>query len=104
MPKNLTEIKVQEILAFTLYCGSMESAMPAADWRGDANLRDKWRALADSLMTELESMGVKVASRSAETIDKTIVTLATEPATKVYSLEDEMGQQTYGAILEDPAT
>ena len=105
MAKNVNEIKVQEILAYILYATFNDVTLTAAatSWRKDPQLREAWRASAEALTRDLEDVGVKVAVKSSDALDKCVRELATEPATRVYNLEDEVGgQPTYGEVLDNP--
>ena len=103
MSRLTNEIKVQEVFAFLLFCESGESKSSeteqlAREWRSSGALRAKWRNAALLLSRNLENMGAKIALRSSDTLDKTIQILETEPAAKVYRLEDDISP-TYGSVL-----
>lgn len=103
MSKNTTDIKLLEVLAFTLHelQDRREPEETASLWRNDTETRSACRQSAAEILEHLAKMGAKISVRSSDLLDKSIQQLETQPATKIYSLGEELLlSQTYGNILE----
>lgn len=82
------ELKQREALAFAIYHLSFEVEWSDAqnEWRSNADIRDKYRAMADTFQTNLGVLGLKVESGDIRKITKAIAELTTHPARPAYQL------------------
>ena len=98
---NIKEAHKIEVLAFNLFASDKESEMDSsidvysdcmALWRHpeSINARQAWRLEANKLATRLTQAGVEFRVCKPADLNRYIDTIATQPATVMYSIETEI--------------